>query len=128
MADHAPKPLEFVDVAQRQALPLRRISPRSERVDLHLLPHLSSKEAVHSTSFRAWGTLLRILNRGGGAVGEGGAEPQIQKIILGPLGLGLRSLELSPSALPWGSVMVSGGVTIRFKKWFMDADGVLPVV
>ena len=76
MADHTPKPLEFVDVAQRQALPLRRISPRSERVDLHLLPHLSSKEAVHSTSFRAWGTLPRILNRGGGA------EPQIQKSFL----------------------------------------------
>jgi hypothetical protein len=99
-----------------------------------LLPHLSSEEAVPSTSFRAvWETLPRILNkypRDSGGVRYASAEPHIKKSFfdlwaeLGALSGGTEP----PPVLPWGSVMISGSEPIRFKKRVMDADGVSPVV
>jgi hypothetical protein len=98
-----------------------------------LLPHLSSEEAVPSTSFRAvWETLPRILNkypRGSGGVGYANAEPHIKKSFLDLWAeLGALAGTEPPPALPWGSVMISGSEPIRFKKRVMDADGVSPVV
>jgi hypothetical protein len=95
-----------------------------------LLPHLSSEEAVPTTSFRAvWETLPRILNKYPRGSSAGDLEPYIKKSFLDLWAeLGTLAGTESPPAIPWGSVMIGGSEPIRFKKHVMDDDGVLPVV
>jgi hypothetical protein len=133
LGDHAQKLFEFVNAPW----PKDRLYSYAgcHLLVLHgfisaLLPHLSSEEAVPSTSFRAvWETLPRILNKYPRGSNAGDLEPHVKKSFLDLWAeLGTLAGTEPPPAMPWGSVMISGSEPIRFKKRVMDADGVSPVV